>query len=1207
MQLRTYAINFYIIHDGNRLKKSLCFNQIWGPWLSSTAGDLQKTFSILSPDDSQIQLMIRATAAKLHQSNSGKHSILVVLPTENDARKWSDTFRTGLPIGVDPLEYISSNLWGAERFGLHAEERHNRLQALNSLAQRSDHSVIFTNLLGLLHRIQPKCISSDWTVTIAEGQEIDIDKLVSTLVDMGYREAPEVVELGAYALRGGILDIYPPRESPCRLEFLGDSIRSIRTFNPENQQSVHHLQRTTIFPCEEYPIEQKSQAQTAQKLFDFFVNSGCNQRERQGIIESIQKGYRPPNFDLFVPVLGDDSNSRSLIQYLREGDYVFWVRPLEQCISDYQKELQRRHEAYLNDIDSGRISISPDLHFSELKKLISIFEDSHFREVKFGDLSSSKNYVAAGLAHPVGMPPPVSKSSPIDNWTEFLNRLKDRDYSIIIIDPSQTHLKRFVNMMKDLSIEVRNDVVSLNEVLLSNNQNGTIVCCFGDLISHFFDETTLTAFIPLRSIFEQTQRPKSINRNSQKLANSIKLFRELAPGDFVVHVHHGIGRYQGLVSLPFDGHQKDFLLIEYAEKDKIYVPVDGFNLIRRYLMTDESTTPTVDKLGSDTWTTKTSKARTAAKDIAEDLLKAHAKRQLAVSNSFSMPSGAYFQFEEEFAFEETPDQITAIQEINSDLSSPKAMDRLLCGDVGFGKTEVAMRAAMRAVTDGFQVAVLVPTTVLCYQHFETFRKRFVNIGINIAQLNRFVSRPEELQVIDGIRNGSIDIVIGTHRLLSKDVSPKKLGLLIVDEEQKFGVMHKEKIKQLQDGVDTLTLSATPIPRTMHLAMLGLRDMSILSHPPPNRRAVRTFVANHDDKLVKEAIENELTRGGQVFFIHNKINNIDNIASWLMGLLGDNTAVKVAHGQMKKHQLEKTIMDFMANKFPVLVCTSIVESGVDMPKVNTLIINNADQFGLSQLYQLKGRVGRGSQQAFAYLLVRNTEKLAEDARKRLETIITHQSLGAGFAIASRDLEIRGAGHLLGRDQSGHLNSIGIDLYTEMLREAIETLDGIERETVADTEIKIPVTACIPRDYIADEKVRLNTYRDMFSASTHEHIEKEWRNIRDRFGLPPDELIRLNRLAHLKLKLRLLGVSGIHRTDFGIIELRFGKLTANLRNGTKKLVEILPSVYQLLNPYRLLINQSIQSRPDNAQQLRFFDEIDSNLEPLLNSISGKEASE
>jgi transcription-repair coupling factor (superfamily II helicase) len=1193
------------------LKKSIYLNQQLSPWLSSSENSKGANFSLVAQSISHIQLLIHAAAADHSSGFSAPGAIMIVSSTQSESQQLQSAFRHGIPDDrrlVNSYEFFSPNLWGTERFGTHQYERQNRLQALDHLNHRLGVPVIFTTLLGLLHRVPSKKNRTDQTVEITVNELLDFDRLEESLLDLGYIEAPEVLEFGTFAIRGGILDIYPPLEMPVRLEFFGDRVQSIRRFSPETQRSVDVLERLNLSPCEEFPISRANRSAAAQKLFDRLIEVGGNAQERQGVIACIQKGLRPSNFDLFAPLLSHENGDYSIIDYFQSRDCLFWVRPFEVCQSILMQELDLRQAAFERDIQSNRLSVPPAAHFLDVPDIRRQLHDLGIVQIEFEENSIGD---ASSIPRPAPVGPSLleslvlaTKNLPLDAWIERFQLLLNQDYAVIVVDPSRTHLKRFVRMMSDRGFSLRMDLQPLHDFLINPGNDRAFSGCVGDLSAPFFDSATHSVFLPLNHVFSQSVPKGSSSKSAARLSASIQSFRDLQPNDFVVHIHHGIGQYHGLVNLCIDENPKDFLLIEYAGKDKIYVPVDGFNLIKRYHTVEDGSRPTVDRLGSNSWSSRTSRTKSAIKDIAADLLAAHAKRQLAQSHSFSSPGEAYFQFEEEFPFEETPDQLTAIQEINADLSSPKAMDRLLCGDVGFGKTEVAMRAAMRAVIDGFQVVVLVPTTVLCYQHFETFRSRFANVGVTIAQLNRFVSAKDEKMTIEGLECGKIDIIIGTHRLLSSDISLRKLGLLIVDEEQRFGVVHKEKIKQLQSGVDTLTLSATPIPRTMHMAMLGLRDLSIISHAPPNRRAVQTFVADYDDQLIAEAIQKEMQRGGQVFFIHNKIHDISDVTTKISKLLDFKVTVKFAHGQMKQHQLEQTIVEFIAGKFPVLVCTAIVESGVDMPKVNTLIIDHADQFGLSQLYQLRGRVGRGAQQAFAYLLVPNTEKVSDDARKRLETIISHQGLGAGFSIASRDLEIRGAGSLLGSQQSGHLDSVGLDLYTEMLREAIESLEGIEREAVADTEIKIPVTAFIPNDYIDNERQRLNVYRTLFSVSESSAIEKEWIGIVDRFGSPPPEVERLRRLAHLKLQLRLMGVSAIHRTELGIVELRFGKLTKRIETAIGTLLKNAPESYQLLRPNRLLINLYIQLHPNESEQVKIFDDLGQKLVRLAELINEKE---
>jgi transcription-repair coupling factor (superfamily II helicase) len=728
--------------------------------------------------------------------------------------------------------------------------------------------------------------------------------------------------------------------------------------------------------------------------------------------------------------------------------------------------------------------------------------------------------------------------------------------------------ERVATLLTHRELPVSRKGVALN-ALVVNPPDEKIHVMEGFLSSWIWVEQTKTLIIPEHVIFGVVQRKQK--SSSAKLKNFLSAFRDLKVADLIVHVTHGVGRYRGMVTLTVGGITADFLHLEYAGTDKIYLPVDKLNLLQRYSGGGEGTAnPSLDKLGGSAWEKKKSQVKAAVKEMADKLLKLQAQRALAHIHTYDPPGDDYFKFEAEFPYEETADQIKAIQEVNQDLEGAKAMDRLVCGDVGFGKTEVALRAAFRVASEGLQVLVLVPTTILCYQHYRTFSDRLNRHGLRVAQVNRFVPPKDQKLTLSDLAAGKVDVLIGTHRLLSEDIKTRRLGLIIVDEEQRFGVIHKEKLKELRAGADILTLTATPIPRTLHMSMLGLRDISIITTPPSNRMSVKTYVAKMDESLIREALEHELDRGGQAFFLHNRVEDIEATTLWIKSLV-PKANVRFAHGQMRETELETTIIDFIEHKFDVLVCTTIIESGVDMPNVNTLLVSNADRFGLAQLYQMRGRVGRSSVQAYAYFLTKAPGTLTDDARRRLEVLAAHQELGAGFQIASHDLEIRGAGNLLGSEQSGHAAEVGLEMYTDLLGEAIAEIRGqLPEQTKIDTEIKLPMTALIPESYIKDEGIRLQFYKTLFSVDRRDEVQDIAEELTDRFGPLPEELSRLIMVAKLKIMLSMLGASQISmNAKAGWFEIRFGSLNERQIDRMIKEAQRKPTTYRLSPDYRLYV--------------------------------------
>jgi transcription-repair coupling factor (superfamily II helicase) len=1103
------------------------------------------------------------------------NKVLVILPNTKDVSATLNLLEknhqtlTQLGVSASYLPHLS--MWGSDRFINPSLSRHQRLDSLFKLHGQNQRSITVTTLAGLFQTTFASDLLDKFLIKVDLDQEVDQDHLIHTLKRSGYNQSSIVDEEGLFSIRGAVLDVFPPNYSrPLRIEFTGDQISSIRTFGLEDQRSRDHLDCCELAPANEILIDDIDRKQAAQRLHEYLIALDLvPTHDKDGFRGAFLSNSRPPGWDLLGPVL----RTKSTVGFnlLPTGSCLIFPKGIDATIASYEELRQNFSSMYERDLAAGRITANPNLHFPELGDFISLIKSQHstieignpIQREGFTQLFMRENNEFEAVNHT------SSAAARFDSWAQAIGNLVRVDKGrICILASSAEQEERISTLFSHRELKVSRKRRSIIDIF-EHGEYETVHVIEGNLSSWQWHSPSNTLFLPEHVVFGIAQKKQK--SSSTRLKNFLSSFRDLKIGDLVVHTIHGIGCYKGMVNLTVGGVTGDFLHIEYAGTDKIYLPVDKLNLLQRYSSGHEgSTSPSLDKLGSGQWDRKKQHVKQAVKEMADKLLKLQAQRALAHIHIFSAPSDDYFKFEAEFPYEETPDQLRAIEDVNLDLQSSKAMDRLVCGDVGFGKTEVALRAAFRVASEGFQVLVLVPTTILCYQHYRTFSDRLSRHGLRVAQINRFVPAKTQRQVLEDLSNGKIDVLVGTHRILSQDIKTRRLGLLIVDEEQRFGVIHKEKLKEIRAGADILTLTATPIPRTLHMSMLGLRDISIITTPPSNRLGVKTYIAQTDESLVREAIEHEINRGGQVFYLHNRVDDIETTCLWIKSLV-PKAVVRFAHGQMKDVELEDTIIDFIENKFNVLVCTTIIESGIDMPNVNTLIVGDADRFGLAQLYQLRGRVGRSTIQAYAYFMTKNPALITEDARRRLDALAVHQELGSGFQIASHDLEIRGAGNLLGAEQSGHASQVGLEMYTDLLSEAIAELRGqtVERRRV-DTEIKLNISALLPESYISDEGVRLQFYKTLFTAERAEELAAIEDEMVDRFGAPPEEANRLFLVARVKLLLSWLGASQISRDNSaGWFEVRFGSLNEKQIDRLVKEAATKPSLYRLSPDYKLYL--------------------------------------
>jgi transcription-repair coupling factor (superfamily II helicase) len=1102
----------------------------------------------------------------------------------------------------------ASNYWGNDRF-LHRDAmEHERLQAIELLQPESRNGVILTTLAGLCQKTFSWEELASLKVDVSLGEEYDQDILLERLIDIGYRLVNEVEGAGSVSVRGGIVDIFPSnRKNPCRLEFLGDMIDNVKEFDVESQRSSMPINGVSVLPAREFVTPKSLRKKQVQHLYDVLLEQEIPQPNREGILYSFDSAATFQNIAMFGGFFRNTSVSAIAQLSGEAGSRMFFPSGVATSLSSYKEELEAMEVEFEKDIQLQREVVEPLKVYDKVSPalwaikmpIISANEQSEeFTEMPAVEVvahSSRLPELAAVLSD-------QDKTASMQAVLKLLEKMSANNTRIIITSHYPEQRERVANVLAHREIEFERAENIDSALLLDAKQNVSVILVIGDLSDYVYDSRTEILLINDHLVLGgRAKTPKKEGQN--KLKNLINSFRELSAGDLVVHAQHGIGKYCGMEALEVQGVHGDFLRIEYAGADRIFLPVHKLSVLQKYQASEAGSTK-LDNLRSSSWEKRRDHVKKSIRDMAEKLIKLHAKRQVEGGFSFTEVSEDYRVFEASFPFDETPDQMAAINDVNEDMSRETSMDRLICGDVGFGKTEVAIRAAYRAVLDHKQVMILVPTTVLSYQHYRNFYNRMTNYGVRVAQLNRFVASSEAKMILADFERGFIDILIGTHRLLSTDVAPARLGLLIVDEEQRFGVEHKERIKEIRAGCDIITLTATPIPRTLHMSMVGLKDISIIQSPPTDRRAVKTFVTSIDEQVIKRAIEEELARGGQVFFVNNNVQDIESWAAKLKKLL-PKARVKVGHGQMRERQLETVIVDFLERRFDVLVCTTIIESGVDMPNVNTLITINADRFGLAQLYQLRGRVGRSNRQAFAYFLVKNPQSLTDEAQRRLDVLLAHQELGSGFQIASHDLEIRGAGSLLGGEQSGRVSDVGLEMYTEMLSEAIESVkaegDGskIRRSDSEriEAEMKLPYPVRLPVSYINAEQLRLQVYKKIFSAKSLDEVQQFNDEIRDRFGAPSVAASCVLRVAELKVLLVDIHAKSISIKPRGTAELSFERLNEEQILKLLTVSQKNPQYFKLFPDYRLEVNGL---KLDNLTSDNILRHLDSLIDVLRNLI-------
>ncbi|MGG1514636.1 transcription-repair coupling factor [Paenibacillus oryzisoli] len=1000
------------------------------------------------------------------------------------------------------LLYPAQELLTTEEAASSPEMLAQRIDVLTKLAG-GYRGVVIAPFAGVRRLLPVKQVFEESRVTINVGDTVGLDDLLSTLSGLGYERVERVETKGEMSVRGGILDLYPlTSENAIRIELFDVDVDSIRTFDVSDQRSIDKLSSITIPPCREIQADRKRLHSAAQHAYELLQAQLAKMTDRtakdkllEGIghdIELLREGQTFPGIYKYISLLYTER--QTLMDYMPKDTVLVIDEPAR--LLETAKQLERDEAEWM-------------MHALTEGKSLPAFVLSKSYETLLHRRPFPTLYVSLFLRQVAGIQPQNIVNFVCRVMQNFhgqmnllkaeMERWKKNGTNVVVLANGEERAERVRRVLQDYQIEVP-------EIVEGNLQTG------------FEMPSIHLVVITEGEIFTQKQRKARKVEKKMENAERIKSYQELKVGDYVVHVNHGIGKYVGIGTLEVGGIHKDYIHLMYAGGDKLSVPIDQIDLIQKYVGSEEKE-PKIYKLGGADWARVKNKARSAVKDIADDLIKLYAERQAATGYGFGKDSSYQNEFEAMFPYDETRDQLRAIEEIKKDMEKARPMDRLLCGDVGYGKTEVAVRAAFKAAIDGKQVAVLVPTTILAQQHYETFRERFSGYPFNVSVLSRFRSKKEQTEVMKGIKKGTVDVVIGTHRLLSQDVQFKDLGLLIVDEEQRFGVSHKEKLKRLKTNVDVLTLTATPIPRTLHMSMLGVRDLSVIETPPENRFPVQTYVVEYGPSLVREAIERELAREGQVYYLYNRVQGITQMADQISMMIPD-ARVTVAHGQMGEQELEKTILDFLDGEYDVLVSTSIIETGVDIPNVNTLIVHDADKMGLSQLYQLRGRVGRSNRIAYAYFTYQRDKVLTEVAEKRLQAIKEFTELGSGFKIAMRDLSIRGAGNLLGAEQHGFIASVGFDLYSQMLAEEIAKLkleidgEAVTPEPEWNTSIDIQLDAYLPSDYIYDSMQKIEIYKKVAAIRTLEEAADLHDELIDRFGDLPQSVFNLLTVARLK---------------------------------------------------------------------------------------------
>ncbi|MBR6917299.1 MAG: transcription-repair coupling factor [Clostridia bacterium] len=1080
--------------------------------------------------DGAFELFVRTLAKDLEESAACR--ILVICPDEKDASRLSDLLNAqGVVSYFYPAKDFNFNNITASR-----DTEHERLSVLCALSLTDAPAVICTTPEAALQATIPQDVLESHSLLIDRRREVDLDMLVSTLSESGYARVDLVDGIGQFAVRGGVIDVFPPADYPLRIELFGDEIDRMGHFDIMTQRMTDSADVELIPPVKETIIDDEA-ALRVEKTIKKLIKNAPSDRTKEELsaeLSALQNLADVPFADKYMPaVYGKDA--QNLVSYFNG---VIAVRDFSNC-AERHKACDAIFEETVKDmLTSGEIDgatasfefLSPWQYLEyRLKDMPSFFADVFTRS--YQDIAIKEVFDFASQSK-------LSYSSNVSNLLEDLAYYRSNGYMCTVFCDGEAQEKNLYKILLDASHSpviadgngAKVDGADIGGVFFSDKgktQPTALIC--GAYPSGFEIPKFKIAVFDFSSEAVAKRRPeRAAKRKRSKNAKAIMSYHDLVPGDFVVHDIYGIGLYEGIENLTIDGVSRDYVHIKYAGKDKLFLPVDQLDMVSKYVGNSEDSGVRLSKMGGADWNRSKARAKSAARDMAKELIELYAKRKRIKGISFDSDDAMSAEFAETFEYEETDSQTAAITDVSRDMEKSYPMDRMICGDVGYGKTEVAMRAAFKAVSSGYQVAILVPTTILAYQHYQTFSARFRGFPVSVDMLSRFRTPSQRALSVRKLKRGETDIIIGTHRLISKDVEFSKLGLIIIDEEQRFGVAQKEKLKQIAPGADVLTLSATPIPRTLNMALGGIVDMSLLDDVPGLRSPVQTYVLEHDDEILYEAMRRELRRGGQVFYLHNKIENIHTVASKIQKALPD-ARVAVGHGRLERSEIEDIWSSLVRGDVDILVSTTIIETGVDIPNANTLIIDNADRYGLSQLHQIRGRVGRSSRKAYAYFTYPKSKLLSEIAERRLRAIKEYASFGAGFKIAMRDMEIRGAGNLLGAEQHGHIDSVGYDMYLKLLNEAVLEEEGEVIAPAKECAVSLKVDAFIPKSYISDAGQRMEMYKKIARISTEEDFDDVIDEFCDRFGDIPSPVIALCTISHVRSVGVVCGITKIEQRD------------------------------------------------------------------------------
>ncbi|MBU2296472.1 MAG: transcription-repair coupling factor [Gammaproteobacteria bacterium] len=1043
-------------------------------------------------------------------SNAKRFTLLLTADSQSAERLQEELsfFAPDLPV----LHFPDWETLPYDLFSPHQDIISQRIAALYRLPELK-HGVLVVPITTALHRLAPKRFLLGSSLVMQVGQQLDVNQMRSNLEAAGYRCVDTVYEHGEFAVRGALIDLFPMGSSlPYRIDLFDDEIETLRTFDPESQRSIDKVESIKLLPAREFPLEKKAVTDFRGRFRERFDVDF----RRCPIYQDLSTGITPAGIEYYLPLFFEET--ATLFDYLPTDTQVFSLPGIEKAAEQFWVDARSRYED--RRVDPERPLLPPADIFLPVEDCFARLKNWPRVVVSQDDIEEGVGRLRFNAKPLPDLAIQAKAGEPLAALRRFIEEYPGR---VLFCAESAGRREVLLELLARLKLKP-NEFDSWPAFTASKQRLGICIAPLDDGL--LLEDLALVAESPLfgQRVMQRRRREKSRDGGD----NVIKNLTELREGAPVVHIDHGVGRYLGLVTMEFDGQAAEFLALMYAEEAKLYVPVASLHLIARYTGSDDALAP-LHRLGSEIWQKAKRKAAEQVRDVAAELLDIYARRAAREGYAFADPKADYSTFSAGFPFEETPDQQAAIEAVYSDMLSAKPMDRLVCGDVGFGKTEVAMRAAFIAVHGGKQVAVLVPTTLLAQQHYNSFRDRFADWPVKVEVMSRFKSAKEVSEAMQQLAEGKVDIVIGTHKLLQDDVKFNNLGLVIIDEEHRFGVRQKEQLKTLRSEVDILTLTATPIPRTLNMAVAGMRDLSIIATPPARRLSVRTFVMEQNNPTIKEALLRELLRGGQVYYLHNDVKTIEKCAADLAELVPE-ARIGIGHGQMRERELEQVMGDFYHKRFNVLIASTIIETGIDVPSANTIIIERADKFGLAQLHQLRGRVGRSHHQAYAYLLTPPRKQMTDDAQKRLEAISGAQDLGAGFLLATHDLEIRGAGELLGDGQSGQIQAVGFTLYMEMLERAVKSIrkgeqPNLDQPLGGGPEINLRVPALIPEDYLPDVHARLILYKRIANAADEDGLKELQVEMIDRFGLLPDPTKNLVRITLLKLQAEKLGIKKV----------------------------------------------------------------------------------